>query len=63
MKRRHLKWVMATMLRKQRGYRILDHLFTLHLLGFMYRFTVKIKPGLVPKFARKQAMGVETLFK
>lgn len=63
MKRRHLKWVMATILRKQRGYRLLDHLFTLHLLGFMYRFAIKRKPKIVPKFARKQAMGVETLFK
>ena len=63
MKRRHLKWVMTTMLRKQRGYRILDHLFTLHLLGVMYRFTVKLKPKMIPKFARKQAMGLGTLFK
>ena len=63
MKRRYLGWVMAAMLRKQRGYRILDHLFTLHLLGFIFRFAVKRRPKMVPQFARKQAMGVETLFK
>lgn len=62
-KRRHLRFMLRITLRKKRRYRLLDHLITLHLLGFAYRFLVKIRPKSIPKFARKQAMGIETIFK
>ena len=62
-KRRHLRFMLGITLRNKRGYRLLDHLITLHLLGFLYRFLVKIRPSLIPEFARKQAMGIETIFK
>ncbi len=63
MRQRHIQWLLSISLRKKRGYRLLDYLLTLHLLGFLYRFTVKIKPSLIPKFARKKAMGIDTIFK
>lgn len=50
-------------LRNKRGYRIVDHLFTLHLLGLIYRLLVYVKPDIIPKFARKQAMGIGAIFR
>ncbi|MEE4167192.1 MAG: hypothetical protein V2I35_14410, partial [Desulfocapsaceae bacterium] len=49
--------------RRKRGYRIVDYLFTLHLLGTLYRLLVYIKPDIIPKFARKQAMGIGAIFR
>lgn len=63
LKRRHLRFMLGITLRKKRKYRLLDHLVTLHLLGFLYRFLVKLRPSAIPEFARKQAMGIETIFK
>jgi hypothetical protein len=62
-KRRTLSWASSILLRKQRGYRIIDHLFTLHLLGFAYRIFKPRDPKKMPKLLRKSAMGVDTLFK
>ena len=62
-KRRTISWVSGFLLRKKRGYRITDHLFTLHLIGFMYRLFTPRDPKRMPKFLRKSAMGIETLFK
>jgi hypothetical protein len=50
-------------LRNKRGYRIVDYLFTLHLLGALYRLLVYIKPDIIPKFARKHAMGIGAIFR
>jgi hypothetical protein len=62
-KRRTLSWASSLLLRKQRGYRIVDHLFTLHLLGFFYRIFKPRDPKKMPKLLRKSAMGVDALFK
>lgn len=62
-KRRTLSWASSILLRKQRGYRIVDHLFTLHLLGFAYRIFKPRDPKKIPKLLRKSAMGVDALFK
>jgi len=62
-KRRTLAWVASLMLRKRRGYRVIDHLFTLHLIGFLFRLFKPQNPKSLPKFLRKSAMGIETLFK
>lgn len=61
--RRHLRWMLHISLRKKRGYRVLDYLLTLHLLGVIYRLIVAFNPKLIPKFARKHAMGIETIFR
>jgi hypothetical protein len=62
-KRRTLSWVSSILLRKKRGYRIIDHLFTLHLLGYLFRLFKPSNPKDMPKFLRKSAMGIDSLFK
>ena len=62
-KRRILSWVSSLLLRKKRGYRIIDHLFTLHLIGYLFRLFKPRNPKDMPKFLRKSAMGIDSLFK
>jgi hypothetical protein len=62
-RRRFLGWVFALVLRQRRGYRLVDHVFTLHLLSIVYRTLRRRKPKLVPKFARKSAMGIDAIFR
>lgn len=61
--RRKLTVLFALAFRKSRRYRILDRLIFLHLLSFAYRIFHKRRQKLVPKFARKRAMGVDVIFK
>nr|WP_320011513.1 hypothetical protein [uncultured Desulfobulbus sp.] len=63
LRRRYLGWFLNLLLRRQPGYRLLDHLLVLHLLAMGYRLLHASRPGLIPKFARKRAMGLETIFK
>lgn len=63
LRRTHLIWLMRFTLRNKRGYRVIDYLLTLHFLGVCYRFIIRIQPEIIPKFARKHAMGIETIFK
>ncbi|MGB8166390.1 MAG: hypothetical protein WCF18_02795 [Chthoniobacteraceae bacterium] len=62
--RRTVKWVALLLIRQQRGYRrVLDRLFTLHVLSWIFRlFHVRHREAL-PKFMRKSAMGVDSLFR
>lgn len=62
-RRRTLSWLSAILLRKQRGYRVIDRIFTLHLLGFIYRVFKPRDPKKIPKLLRKSAMGMDALFK
>jgi hypothetical protein len=59
----HLALLSRFFLRTQRGYRIIDYLFTLHLLGALYRLFVFINPKKIPAFARKHAMGIGAIFR
>ena len=61
--RRTLGWAAAVLLRKRRGYRIIDRLFTLGLLGLLYRLLRPAATRTLPKFLRESAMGIDTLFK
>ena len=63
MRRRTLGWLAALMLRRKRGYRMIDRIFTLHLLSFAYRMFRRRNPQSLPKFLRKSAMGIDTLFR
>ncbi|MDO6459417.1 hypothetical protein Q4485_01760 [Granulosicoccaceae sp. 1_MG-2023] len=60
---RFLRWSLALLLRRRRGYRLIDQIFTIHLLSYLFRLISRASPRVVPKFARKSAMGVETLFR
>ncbi|MDP4722432.1 MAG: hypothetical protein NWS48_14515, partial [Akkermansiaceae bacterium] len=62
-KRRTLSWASSLLLRKKRGYRVIDHLFTLNLLGYAFRLFKPRNPKDMPKFLRKSAMGIDSLFK
>lgn len=62
-KRRTLGWLADVLLRRQRGYRVFDHVFTLNLLGMVFRVFRPRKKQSIPKFLRKSAMGIETLFR
>lgn len=56
-------WIRRLLLREQRGYRLLDSIITLRLLALVYPLLGRWRQRLVPKFARKQAMGIDALFK
>ena len=62
--RRTVAWVAGLVVRRQRGYRhVLDRVFTLNVLSWIYRlFQVRHRKAL-PKFMRKSAMGVDSLFR
>ncbi len=63
LKRRTIAWLIGLMVRKKRGYRLLDHFLTLGLLGYVYRIFRARDPESMPKFMRESAMGVDVLFK
>jgi hypothetical protein len=50
-------------LRRQRGYRLVDRLILLRLLSIGYWFVRRATPKMIPKFARKSAMGVDAVFR
>ena len=60
---RHLAWAFAVLMRRQRGYRVIDHLLTLHGLSLIYRVIAKRRPQWIPSFAKESAMGVDTVFR
>lgn len=60
--RRTLTWGGRVLLRRRKGYRFLDYLFVLTLLGWCYRFFIRSRPEVLPKFVRESAMGVDSLF-
>lgn len=60
---RYLAWGLQLLFRRQRGYRFVDRLVTLHLLSMIYRVIAKRRPGWIPKFARESAMGVDAVFR
>jgi hypothetical protein len=63
MKRRTLSLAASLLLRRKRGYRWVDRIFTLHLSGLAFRLLRPRDPAAMPKFLRKSAMGVDVLFK
>lgn len=63
LKRRTLALAAVILLRRKRGYRWMDRIFTLHLSGLAFRILRPRDPDAMPKFLRKSAMGVEVLFK
>ena len=63
LKRRTLKWGASVLFRRQRGYRFVDYVFVLTLLGLFYRGFTRVRPKALPKFVRKSAMGVDAIFR
>ncbi len=62
--RRTMKWLALLLIRRQRGYRqVLDRLFTLTTLSWIYRFFHVRHRRAMPKFLRKSAMGVDAVLR
>lgn len=62
--RRLLGWLSGLLIRKRRGYRpLLDQVFTLRILSWLVLFIHARHRKAVPKFLRKSAMGVDTVFR
>ena len=59
----HLRWVIALMVRDRRRYRLLDRLVTLRMVAWLYPLVSRVARRLTPRFAHKQAMGLEVLFR
>ena len=63
LRRRTIAWASHLLLRRRRNYRpVLDRLFTLNVLSLLYRLFRKRSQKSLPKFVRKSAMGIDTLF-
>ncbi len=60
--KRQLRWLVSILLRQRRGYRLIDQIFTLRVLAWLYPLIKWGHTRNLPKFARKQAMGVDVLF-
>jgi len=60
---RHLGWAVSFLMRRQRGYRMVDRLVILHGLSLIYRVIAARRPHWIPGFASKSAMGVDVVFK
>lgn len=60
---RYLRWGLSLLFRRQRGYRLVDRVVTLHALSLVYRWVARKRPHWVPKFARESAMGVDAVFR
>lgn len=59
----YLHWFFQLAMRRQRGYRLIDRVLTLYFLSLLYRFAEHFRPHWIPKFARKTAMGIESVFR
>lgn len=57
-------WLFKMLVRRQRGYRtLLDRIFTIHVLSWIYRLFRRRHQDALPKILRKTAMGVDSLFR
>ncbi len=60
---RYLAWAVQFLMRRQRGYRVVDRMIVLNGLSLIYRIIAARKPHWIPGFASKSAMGVDVVFK
>lgn len=60
---RYLSWAVQFLMRRQRGYRVVDRMIVLNGLSLIYRLIAARKPHWIPGFASKSAMGVDVVFK
>ncbi len=63
MKRARLQKFLKVLFRQKRGYRLIDRLFTIRLLGWIYPLLRRRSGRLMPEFSKHQAMGVDALFR
>lgn len=64
LKSARLERILALLLRQKRGYRLLlDQIFTIRVMAWLFPLMKKWRKRLTPKFARKQAMGIDAVFR
>jgi hypothetical protein len=59
----HLRLLWRLLLRKQRGYRFVDRVFTIHALAILHPLLRRLQKWFVPAFARDRAMGFDTVLR
>lgn len=62
-KTRRLRWYIQLLFRERRGYRFFDRVFTIAILGWTYPVLKRLGLNFLPDFSRKQAMGIDSVFK
>jgi hypothetical protein len=62
-KTRRLRLYLRILFRDQRGYRLLDRVFTIRILGWLYPVMKRMGLKFLPEFSHKQAMGIDTVFR
>jgi len=62
-KSRRLRVYFRILFREKRGYRLIDRIFTIRILSWMYPLLRRIGNRFLPDFSQRQAMGIDTLFK
>lgn len=60
---RYLGWAVQFLMRRQRGYRVVDRLVILNALSLIYRVIAARRPHWIPGFAQNSAMGVDVVFR
>ncbi len=60
---RYVLWALAFLMRRKRGYRVVDRIIVLNGLSLIYRLIASRRPHWIPGFASKSAMGVDVVFK
>lgn len=63
MPRSRLKLLLAIVLRRQRGYRMLDRIFTINLMSIVYTWLRFRRGKTGGRFAQNRAMGIGSIFK
>lgn len=63
LKRQRLSSFLNILLRNKRGYRLTDHVFTIRILSWIYPWLLKRGSKILPDFSKKQAMGVDSVFR
>ena len=59
----HLRRIINLLFRRQSGYRLMDRLLALTLYSILLPVVRRINHRVFPDFARKQAMGINSVFK
>jgi hypothetical protein len=62
-RRAHFRWAIALLVRDRRRYRLLDRLVTLQMVTWLYPLVSRFARPIGPRFARKQGMGFDALFR
>lgn len=61
--RRRLRLLLALCFRYQRGYRLIDHIFTVRLLSLVLPLVRRLGRRYLPPFAEESAMGIHAVLR